>query len=109
MNSLFNVDADLLFPLRVLPALKDLRGQTWKAFMFFLLRPQAEYAEQLAFALMMARMGGCAGCDSDSYRAMRGCTACARQTVKRYKGTDEELIAFYNQTLTETLNYLISQ
>jgi len=37
------------------------------------------------------------GCVSGSYRFMRGCELCSQQTIARYQGTDEELIALYHQ------------
>jgi hypothetical protein len=38
-------------------------------------------------------------CETDSYRAMRGCASCALQTLRRYKGDDQELIEFFEQAL----------
>ena len=32
---------------------------------------------------------------------MRGCTACARQTLRRFKGSDDELLALYEKALAE--------
>jgi hypothetical protein len=34
-------------------------------------------------------------CHADSYRAMRGCTICAQQTVARFKGSDQELVGLW--------------
>ena len=51
----------------------------------------------LAFCLMMIRLNACMGCVSGSYRFMRGCEACSQQTIARYQGTDEELIALFYQ------------
>jgi hypothetical protein len=46
---------------------------------------------------MMIRLNACLGCVSGSYRFMRGCELCSQQTIARYQGTDEELIALYHQ------------
>jgi hypothetical protein len=55
---------------------------------------------------MMVRLGGCIGCNADSYRAMRGCTACARQTIRRYKNSDQDLVELFNQSYREMEAYL---
>jgi hypothetical protein len=44
-------------------------------------------------------------CETDSYRAMRGCAMCAMQTLRRYKGTDQDLLTRYNQALAEVVTY----
>jgi hypothetical protein len=45
-------------------------------------------------------------CHADSYRAMRGCTMCARQTVSRFKGTDEDLIAQWEAARVEIVRWI---
>ncbi len=55
--------------------------------------------------LMMVRLNGCVGCETDSFRAMRGCTACAQQTLRRYKGSDAELIDLYQQALADVRKF----
>ena len=42
-------------------------------------------------------MNACLGCVSGSYRFMRGCELCSQQTIARFQGTDEELIALFHQ------------
>jgi len=101
ISNMYNEDTDLLFPLRVIPSLKELRGIEWGN-----LIETVNFAEQidersLAFVLLMVRMGGCTSCHSDSYRAIRGCTHCAQQTIRRFRGSDKELIELFNQALTD--------
>jgi hypothetical protein len=36
---------------------------------------------------------------------MRGCAACAHQTLRRYKGDDEELIVAFEQALGEVRRF----
>lgn len=55
--------------------------------------------------LMMIRLDGCLTCHADSYRAMRGCTLCAQQTITRFKGSDEELIDLYEQALADIIQW----
>ena len=60
--------------------------------------------EYSAFVLVMARLSGCVTCTSDSFRAMKGCTQCARQTVRRFRGSDLELTALFQQAQEEITN-----
>ncbi len=103
---MYNSDTELLFPARVIPSLGNMRTDVWRDFIERVGGADASLLEQQAFVLMMVRLGGCVGCNADSYRAMRGCTACARQTVKRYKGGDQELIDLFNQACREMEAYL---
>jgi hypothetical protein len=50
---------------------------------------------------MMVKMCGCVGCNADSFRAMRGCTQCARQSVRRNRGGDHELVEQHKGLLRE--------
>lgn len=88
---MYNSDTELMFPLRVVPLLAGQRGEKWKAIVDQVTAQSATDIEQSAFTLMMVRLGGCQGCSVDSFRGMRGCTACAKQTVKRYRGSDSDL------------------
>jgi hypothetical protein len=92
---MYNIDTELLFPPRVIPALSDLRGKTWQTLIGEVVGADDGTLDRLAFILVMVRLNSCASCSSDSFRAMQGCTACARQTVKRYRGSDDELVALY--------------
>ncbi len=103
---MYNSDTELLFPARVIPSLGNMRTDTWRAFIEKVGGLDAPPNEKQAFVLMMVRLGGCVGCNADSYRAMRGCTACARQTVKRFKGGDQDLIELFNQACRELEAYL---
>jgi hypothetical protein len=62
--------------------------------------------DQMAFILMLARLNGCATCNIDSYRAMLGCIACAKQSLKRFHGTDEELSGLFETAKSEVCLFL---
>ncbi len=98
---LYQSDAEVLFPARVIPLLRDLRGTEWCDLIDRVVLAGESHPDTLAFALMMIRMDGCMTCHADSYRAMRGCSICARQAVARFKGTDRELLALWNSARTE--------
>jgi hypothetical protein len=100
------VNTDILFPARAIAGLRNVGGATWRG----LVEQVAGLAEtdpaSLAFSLMMIRMSGCLECETDSYRAMRGCSACALQTVKRTKGQEREMLHEYQQALRDVKHYL---
>ena len=104
--AMYNPDTDLLFPGRVIPSLRDQRSETWQGLVKRVCAAEPESIEYLAFILMMARLDGCASCNADSFRAMQGCTACARQTLKRYRGSDEELLQQYRAARSDVEAYL---
>lgn len=99
----------LLFPHRAIPALRKLRGDKWRALVEHVMKLPECHEETLAFMLMMIRLNGCMSCETDSYRAMRGCSSCAVQTLRRYKGDDEELLAAYEAALKEVRDFASSQ
>lgn len=103
---MYNSDTEVLFPSRVIPTLQSLHGEEWRRLIDRLISPDALPVERHAFVLMMVRMCGCVGCNADSFRAMRGCTQCARQTVRRFRGSDAEFVEQYRQVLTEVEAYI---
>jgi hypothetical protein len=102
---MYNSDTELLFPLRVIASLGAVRSGPWQDLVEKVTRPDASLLEQTALVLMMVRLGGCVGCNADSFRAMKGCTACARQTIRRFRGGDPELLDLYQQAYREMEQY----
>jgi hypothetical protein len=98
---MYQNDAEILFPARVIPMLRNLRGPDWQRLVDEVMSHQAGSVEEQAFSLMMIRLDGCLTCHADSYRAMRGCTLCAQQTITRFKGSDVDLAAAYQQALAD--------
>lgn len=98
---MYNNDTELLFPSRVIKALADERGEAWRALLEFVDTLPQDSAEHLAFVLMMTRLNNCNTCNSDSFRAMRGCTQCALQNVRRFRGSDQEFIKQYQKALKD--------
>ena len=101
-----NPDTDLLFPPRVIPVLGDSRSAAWKRLVKRVLMTDEGSLDRLAFILIMARLGTCATCSADSFRAMEGCTACSKQALKRYRGSDSDLVALFEQAKSEVDVYL---
>jgi hypothetical protein len=92
---------ELLFPHHVIPALANVRGDDWRDLVRDVQDSPETGEKTLAFTLMMVRLCGCIGCETDSYRAMKGCMACVVQILRRYKGTDEDLLTLYQAALDD--------
>ena len=104
---MYQSDTEMLFPSRVIPTLKDLRhGKAWRDLVDKVGQERDGDPDTLAFGLMMIRLGGCLSCHADSYRAMRGCTACAQQTISRFKEGDEALLRDFKKAQRDVAAYL---
>ncbi len=86
---------DLFFTPRLMPPLRNLRGEEWTQLIDSLAGLPETHPDRLAFALMMIHLGGCLNCAMDSYRAQQGCAACAGHTIISFKGSDKQLIKRY--------------
>src|SRR6185503_4495723 len=94
-GALMYVNTEILFPNYVIPVLRDLRGDEWRKLIDRIVELPEEDPEVMAFVLLMMRLNGCMECETDSYRAMRGCAMCATQTLRRYHGSDRDLLKLY--------------
>jgi hypothetical protein len=98
---MYNNDTELLFPPRVLKDLTGIRGEEFDDLVKQVVDlPQSEH-DHLAMVLMMTKLNGCLSCNSDSFRAMRGCTQCSILNVRRYRGTEKQFIGLYNKARKE--------
>lgn len=103
-------DTDILFPVRAIRSLRNLRGPEWRALVDQVSQHESEqHPDVLAFILMMVRQNSCLTCHPHTFRAMRGCMVCAQQIIARYKGTDQELIQSWETTRQEILTFQLSQ
>jgi hypothetical protein len=106
---MYNEDTELLFPLRVIPELRRLRGKEWDQLIERVTSQEGKQVEQKAFVLMMVRMGGCLTCNADSFRAMRGRTQCAQRTVRRIREDDRALLDEFQSYCDEVEDYLLKR
>ena len=97
---------ELLFPDTIIPSLRTARGPEWLQLVDHITPLAGDHPDKLAFSLMMIRLNGCLECETDSYRAMRGCLPCAQQTLRRYKGSDQDLIALFHTCKSEICSRL---
>jgi len=102
-------DNELMFPNYVISMVRDMRGPEWRDLVDQVDSQPDNHPEKLAFVLMMVRLNGCMECETDSYRAMRGCAICATQTLRRFKGPDSELIEAYAQALVDVQTFVEGQ
>lgn len=105
---MYHGDTEILFPMRVAPALKDLRGKAWARLVERAENAPEASLETLAFSLLLIRLSGCLTCHTDSYRAMRGCTACACLSIRRFRGDDRELIAQFERARDDVMGFLMA-
>ncbi len=102
---MYNSDTEVMFPPRVISHLRNLRGSDWQKLVDQVCSADADLVDRAAFTLMMVRLGGCQTCTIDSYRGMRGCTMCARQTVRRFRGSDYDLVKQFEHCKSEVQQF----
>jgi hypothetical protein len=100
------INLEVLFPPRLIPELLNERGQAWQELVNRVQQSPENSLERVAFVLMMVRISGCNTCHANSYRALQGCEACARQSLRRFRGGDQELLKSYEQAKHEIVRYL---
>lgn len=89
---MYNEDTELIYPLRVTPAIRDLHGPAWRKAAEKAVKAKPDSLDAAVFVLAMARVNGCHTCNADSFRAMKGCTLCAQDNVRRYRGGEKALL-----------------
>ncbi len=103
---MYNPETDLIFPPRAIHALTEERTKVWKDLVRTVEDASPNSLDQTAFILIMARMSACATCNSDSFRALNGCVTCARQSVRRFRGSDEDLVELFQTAKDEVERYM---
>jgi len=98
---------DLLFTPRLIPQLRNLRGEAWIKLIDYLSSLPHTHPDALGFSMMMVELGGCLPCEMDNYRAQRGCAVCARHTIISFKGSDAELLKHYENACQLVYQLLI--
>lgn len=89
----------ILFPNDAIPLLRDLRGPIWQQLIDRITPLADDHPEKLALVLMTIRLNNCLDCETDSFRALKGCDYCAITRLRRFKGTDEDLLNQYQKAL----------
>ena len=102
---MYNPETEVLFPSKAIGSLSRLRGSTWQELVKQVEKKPVQSSEQTAFILMMIKISSCATCNVDSFRAMRGCPACAQLNIRHFKGSDNDLVHLFQQMLNESNAY----
>jgi hypothetical protein len=103
------VQTEILFPPRLIPQLRDACGPELRKLVERISALEDSHPESLAFTLMMIRLDGCLECETDSFRAMRGCLACALQNLRRHRANERELLKLYKAALQEVREHLAAR
>lgn len=98
--------AEILFPAPLIPRVRDLRGPAWAQLVDRVSNLPETDPDCLALCLVMIRLDGCLKCYSGSFKFMRGCEACAIQSVMQFKGDEKELLKMFAQAQLDIRNYL---
>ena len=98
-------DTEMMFPASLIPQLGDVRDQEWQEFVDKIVQGQRD-VDQIAFVYMIVRLSGCATCTLDAFRAMKGCLLCAKHTIKRYKGSDADLVDYFDHAKSDIVNFI---
>lgn len=98
--------AEILFPHKSVTTLTSLRETKWRELAKRVAALPEDNPDSLAFCLMMIRQCSCLDCNPDRYKALMGCSACAKRTVAAYKGADENLLRAFRQARGEITRYL---
>lgn len=102
MMLLYQNDAEILFPSRLIPSMRELRGELFRLLIDRLsTHSSSGHFEILGFTLMMIRLSNCLTCTADSHRAMQGCTFCSHRVIRNFGGTDEDLIQLWETACAE--------
>ncbi len=98
--------AEILFPHKSVGSLSSVRNGKWRDLVRRVATLPEDHPDSLAFSLMMIQQCSCLDCNPDRYKALMGCSACAKRTLGGYKGNDEALVRAFHKARTEVDDYL---
>lgn len=99
-------DTEYIFPASLASQLGDLRDVPWQQLIQTVTGNGISDVDRISLIYMIARISGCASCNSDAFRAMKGCLVCAKNAIKRFRGSDAELVEQFEQARKEVTEYL---
>ncbi len=98
--------AEILFPHKSVSSLAAIRESKWRELARRVSSLPEDHPDSLAFSLMMIRHCSCLDCNPDRYKALMGCSACAKRTVGGFKGGDEVLLRAFQKARAEVDDFL---
>jgi hypothetical protein len=99
-------ESDLIFPPRSISSLGNERGVLWWKLIASVEKEDPGSPDRLAFILFLARLNNCSSCRLDSHRATNGCMVCAKQSLRRFHGPDDELALLFKNAKAEVIGFL---
>lgn len=100
------VQTEIMFPPQAIPRVREAAGPLWQNLVDRVVPLDEAHPEKLALILTLIRLDGCLDCETDSFRAMRGCDLCAQQTLRKFRKNEEALMALYAQALGDVQAFL---
>lgn len=94
-DPMFHSKTEFLYPTYLIGELRDLRGEEWRRLVDQVKDLPETHPDTLAFMLMMVEVCECLRCSSTSYKYLRGCSQCAAQMIRSFKGSDGELLTLF--------------
>ncbi len=98
--------AEILFPHSSVNAMIGMRGPKFRELTKRIARLPEDDPDAMGYALMMIRLNQCLDCNPDRFKALMGCSACAKRTIYSYKGADDALVLAYKKARAEVDEYL---
>lgn len=98
--------AEILFPHKSVASLAGVRNGKWRELVKRVASLPEDHPDSLAFSMLMIKQCGCLDCNPDRYKALMGCSACAKRTLGGYKGPDEGLVRAFQKARSEVDDYL---
>ncbi len=93
--------AEILFPHSSIGSLANIRDDKWRDLTKRVAKLPEDHPESLAYTLMMIRQCNCLDCNPDRYKALMGCSACAKRTLQGFKGEDDLLMRAFRKARRE--------
>jgi hypothetical protein len=97
---------ELFFPFSIISHLKTAYDDEWYRLVKTLEQLPESHPDVLAFILMMSKINGCVTCDTDRFRALKGCLACSFQTLRRMKDGREKIMLLLEESRTEIATFM---
>ena len=98
--------AEILLPHKSVPSLVSVRNGKWRELVRHVASLPEDHPDSLAFSMLMIKQCGCLDCNPDRYKALMGCSACAKRTLTGFKGPDEGLVRAFQKARAEVDDYL---
>ena len=98
-----------LYPTYAVQHLRAMKGKGWRRLIDRVARLPVVHPEAIAFTLMIRRLGALIGSKGRMFRMDVECVLDIVELLKRYEGTERDLLDEYRHTLVEVESFLNGQ